>query len=870
MKKEKKSIRRKTTVLLLITALLALASAGAVSIYSLYSMKHISVDSSRQLGQTAAENAEKALEKLAAENLQSMAVERAAYIEEKFATVEAYALGIAALAGDIYEYPEKYPDREVALPLPDSTELAAQLLWSEKLTGQERGLPSATKELRKLGNIQDLLVQYNAQNDMVSSTYIATESGWMIQADYIAYSKYEENEPQPVLPMSYEAAGRQWYRWAKDSIPGQIIYTDVIKDIHEGGNCIVCATPVYYNGEVVAVAGVGSYLETVNNAVLNTTIGQEGYAFLVNEKGQVMVSGKEQGEIAACAEQEKDLRKSSNDVLSDVAVKMVAGHTGSLKLILDGREVYLAYAPLHRLGWSFVTVIDVAEVIAPAEESQNMILALTEDVAIKQNTAIKKMLISFVTVMLVVMLFICCGGTLFSRKLTAPIRKLTEEVGRLDGGNLDRQIQIATGDEVEELGNAFNKMTAQIKSYVENLASVTAEKERIRTEIQVASRLQADMLPKADEIFPNRTDFTLSAFMMPAIGVGGDFYDFFLLDEDRLALVMADVSGKGVPAALFMVVSRILIKSRLLSAGRDWSKVQYSENFLSCVVEEINDILCTNNKNGMFVTAWIGVLTLSTGELVFVNAGHCHPLICHKNGICEYNDSFGGLILAGMEGSTYKQCRIRLRQGDTLMLYTDGVTEATNLQKKLYGEAKLKLVAEKLGRTGITPEKLIEAVWKDVDDFQKGGEQFDDITLLAVTYHGQGYVEKTGKPDIKNIWEFADFVEKELNKKGVSMKTIVKILMAVDEIFSNICYYSGATEVTVGIKIDEQIITLFFEDNGTPYNPMEKPDPDVEELLHQQKEGGLGIYLVKKRMDEIKYEYIGGRNRLTISKNADI
>lgn len=872
MTKRKKKIGHKVNRLLLIMVSVTMLFSGGVSICSLYSMKGISTESSRKLGQTAAEDAEKALEELAVDNLQTTAVERAAYIEEKFAEVEAYVLGIAAQAQDIYEYPEKYPDREVGLPVQGSAELAAQLLWSEGLqTGEtvQSGIPVATEELRKLGNIQDLLVQYNAHNDMVSSTYIATESGWMIQADYIAFSKYEAEN---VLPLPYEAADRQWYRWAKEGIPGQIIYTDVIRDIHEGGDCIVCASPVYCNGEVVAVAGAGSYLETVNNAVLNTTVGQAGYAFLVNEDGQVMVSGREEGETAAYAERRVDLRESDNAELAKAAARMTAGHTDSLKLTLDGREVCLAYAPLHRLGWSFVTVIDVEEIVAPAKESQDRILALTEEVAAKQDGAIRRMLLSFVAVMAAVMLFICLSGSLFSRKLTDPIRRLTGEVARIDGGNLDCRIHIATGDEVEDLGNAFNGMTAQIQSYIKNLANVTAEKERIRTEIQVASRLQADMLPRAEGVFTDRTDFTLAASMTPAKGVGGDFYDFFLLDEDRLALVMADVSGKGVPAALFMVVSRTLIKSRLAAACREWAEGQEKENLLAHVAEEINESLCANNKNGMFVTAWIGVLTLSTGELAFVNAGHCRPLLRHRDGSCAYDVSLGGLVLAGMEGAPYKQSVIRLRQGDTLMLYTDGVTEATSLQNELYGEERLIAVAEDFGKAAIMPGELLQAVWRDVDAFQKGTEQFDDITMLAVTYHGRGFAEKTGKPDMEHIGEFAAFVEEYLKKKGVSIKTIVKVQMAVDEIFSNICYYSGAGEVTVEIGVEEtdkRTVVLCFEDDGVPYNPLEKPDPDVEELLEQRKAGGLGIYLVKKRMDRVGYEYKYNRNRLSVFKNEE-
>ena len=857
MAAKKKRIGRKVSGLLLWLVLITMLLAGGISVYGLYSLKDISMESSMTLGQTAAIDAETALEEMAVGQLQQIAVEKAAYIEEKFMTVEAYVLGIASLATNIYDYPDRYPNRSVQLPVQDSSKLEAQLLWSSSLATQtgmaQPGRPAFTEELLKLGNVQDLLVQYNAQNDMVSSTYIATESGWMIQADYIAFSKYGEDGK--ILP--YEAAERQWYKWARDGLPGKVIYTEVIRDIHEGGDCIVCASPVYHNGEVVAVAGVGSYLETVNNAVLDTVIGEGGYAFLVNEKGQVVVSGRSEGVTAAYAEQEVDLRQSSNVQLAKAAARMVNGWSESMRLTLDGREVYLAYAPLHSLGWSFVTVMDVAEIIAPAQAGQERILALTDEAATRQNQAIRQILIIFAAALAAATIFVSLFGTLYSRKVTEPICRLTNEVAKIDGGNLDYRIHITTGDEVEDLGTAFNHMTAQIQNYVVNIAAVTAEEERIRTEIQLASQLQADMLPDAEGAFSDKTEFLLAASMTPAKGVGGDFYDFFLLDDDHLVLVMADVSGKGVPAALFMVVSRTLIRSCITG-----------DIPLEQAAEEINDRLCSNNKNSMFVTAWLGVLTLSTGDIAFVNAGHCRPLIRRQDGICRFETTLSGLVLAGMEGLTYRKGNIRLHQGDTLLLYTDGVTEATSLRKELYGEERLKAVAQEPGE--LTPDELLKKVWLDVDCFQRDAEQFDDITMLAVTYQGVGFREKTSDPSMECIGEFAEFVENELREQGVSVKTIMKLRMTIDEIYSNICYYSGATEVTLGVRVVEdqepesRTVMLYFEDDGIPYNPLDRPDPDVEELLEQRTEGGLGIYLVKKRMDWVTYEYLSGRNRLTV------
>lgn len=868
----KKRIRNKINRLLLVMVSASMLVVGAISIYSLHSMKRISTDHGTKLGETASDDAESALENLAVDNLRQLTEEKAAVIEEKFITVETYVLGIAAQAQNIYEHPEQYPDREVALPVPDSNILAAQLLWSEELenelSAESDAPPPLTEEVLKLGNIQDMLVQYNANNEMVSSAYIATESGWMIQADYIAYSKYNVTNVTADLrhPLFYEAKDRQWYKRAREMGAGQIIYTDVINDIHGGGKGIVCASPVYCEDKLVAVAGIGSYLETIYDAVLDMDIGEGGYAFLVNENGQVLVSGKADGETAAYAEQIVDLRESNNIMLAQAVINMVSGEHGSAELTLDGREVYLTYAPLRNLSWSLVTVMDETQVIAPANESQQSILALNEEMSEKQGRSIRYVYGAFIVALICITLFVCACGTHFSGRLTAPLRSLTDEVTRWDGSDLEQHIDLETGDEIEDLGSAFNGMIGQIKEYVDNLSSVTAEKERIRTEIQVASHLQADMLPEVEGIYADRNDFTLAASMVPAKGVGGDFYDFFLVDEEHLALVIADVSGKGVPAALFMVVSRTMIRSRLAAIGS-------GKNALSGAVEEINNSLCENNKDLMFVTAWIGVLNIVNGEVDYVNAGHCRPLIRRKDGSCEYDTTFCGMMMAGMEKTTYRQGQLKLNKGDLLFLYTDGVTEATGPAQELYGEERLLKTVDNAGI--IPPDELLNIVWEAVDGFRGEEPQFDDITMLAVTWQGQGFEELTDIPVMKNMQEFINFVEAVLNENGIPVKTAVKIQVTVDEIFSNICYYSGATEVTLGIRVDEKKadgksvgheIVMYFEDDGIPYNPLDRPDPDVAEMMGRRKEGGMGIYLVKKRMDRVEYEYINDRNRLTVYK----
>lgn len=285
-------------------------------------------------------------------------------------------------------------------------------------------------------------------------------------------------------------------------------------------------------------------------------------------------------------------------------------------------------------------------------------------------------------------------------------------------------LDIHTGDEVENLSHALKRMERDINGYIENLTYVTAEKERIGAELSVATHIQASMLPCIFPAFPNRREFDIYATMTPAKEVGGDFYDFFLVDDDHLAVVIADVSGKGVPAALFMVIAKTLIKDHTQS-GKPPEEV----------FTEVNRQLCEANDENLFVTAWMGVLEISTGKLVYVNAGHNPPVIGRKNGETEFLRSRPGFVLAGLDFTKYRAGSLELMPGDLLYLYTDGVTEAMNTAQELYGEERLKRTLD--ANVSAAPEEIFKAVKKDLDDFVADAPQFDDITMLAMRYLGR-------------------------------------------------------------------------------------------------------------------------------------
>lgn len=305
-----------------------------------------------------------------------------------------------------------------------------------------------------------------------------------------------------------------------------------------------------------------------------------------------------------------------------------------------------------------------------------------------------------------------------------PVEKLSEFTTEITKtGNFGKQeIEIKTGDEIEALGQSFNYMMERLEDYIKDLTVVTAEKERIGAELNVATQIQSSMLPCIFPAFPDRDELDIYATMTPAKEVGGDFYDFFMVDERHVAIVIADVSGKGVPAALFMVIGKTLIKDHT-QPGRD----------LGEVFTEVNNILCESNDNGMFITAFEGVLDLVTGEFRYANAGHEMPFIYRKDGGYEAYKIRPGFVLAGMENIKYKEQKIQLNIGDKIFQYTDGVTEATDKDNQLYGMDRLhKVLNEKC--LDCNPEQTLKLVKEDIDAFVGDNDQFDDITMLCLEY----------------------------------------------------------------------------------------------------------------------------------------
>ena len=310
-------------------------------------------------------------------------------------------------------------------------------------------------------------------------------------------------------------------------------------------------------------------------------------------------------------------------------------------------------------------------------------------------------------------------------KIIRPIVVITDETSHFaeHHGELSGNIKkIKNHDEIGTLAKSVERMSVDMNRYIEDLTHATAEKERLGAELNVATQIQADMLPRVFPPFENHDEIELFATMNPAKEVGGDFYDFYMIDDSHFAVVVGDVSGKGVPAALFMVITKTLLKDTALHSLSP-----------AKIFTDVNNILCEGNETGLFVTCWLGIVDVKTGEMTFANAGHTAPIIFSDDKV-EYLSSKPNLMLAGLENTKYENHTVSLKKGDRLFLYTDGVTEATNFSNELYGEKRLLDFMKTLG--GCNSEQIVKRVYNDIESFVEDAPQFDDITMLEMCYRG--------------------------------------------------------------------------------------------------------------------------------------
>ena len=437
---------------------------------------------------------------------------------------------------------------------------------------------------------------------------------------------------------------------------------------------------------------------------------------------------------------------------------------------------------------------------------------------------------------------------LIKRVIINNLKKINDTLGRITEGDLNVTVDVRSNEEFSSLSDDINSTVTTLKRYISEAAA------RIDKELEYAKQIQLSALPTN---FPQDDDHRIYAQMIAAKEVGGDFYDFYKLSHSTVAFLAADVSGKGIPAAMFMMTAKTILKD-LAERG-----LAVNEIFT-----QANEKLCENNESGMFVTAWMGILDLKTGNVQFANAGHNPPLLKRADGSFEYLKTRAGFVLAGMEGIRYRAGEITLNPGDRLFLYTDGVPEATNTENTLYGEQRL---IEFMNRNAsMEATQLLPALKGDIDQFVGDAPQFDDITMLMLDYKPAApMAEKTFPAKTDALPDVLGYVEQALEQFGCPMKTQMAICVALEEVFVNVAHYAygeGEGDMTLGIGFRDGTVTFRMTDKGVPFDPLQKPDPDITLSAEEREIGGLGIFIAKKTMDTIGYTYENGENILTMTK----
>lgn len=635
-----------------------------------------------------------------------------AYIaDDMFADLKSDVMTMQTLAQQLFSHKDTITPHPFSLPdASKNGQPTAQVL-------HEKGVDyKNSKYLGVAAHMSESMIAMYKSSGKLSNCFIGLADGTHICIDEQSANKFDENGTLSDFPVRE----RPWYISAAEK--KQLCFSGIEYDTYTRKLCVTCSAPVIVDGELYGVVGADIFLDAMDDYVKNAA-NSTGLLCVINNEGQVIFSsdGGSAFKVETAANA-SDLRKSANTELADFVTNSLKQRTDLTQITVNNKPYYAAGAPMETVGWTVVTLVDKQATEVPAQQMIDQYDEINRNAqdAFDESSAWSKT----TTMVMIALLLILGSATALwvASKIVKPVETMTNDI--IDGGKTGKLFEMKdiykTNDEIEVLAQSFDDLTKKIVQYIKDITQITKEKERIGTELELARKIQADMLPNIYPAFPDRPEFDIYASMRPAKEVGGDFYDFYLIDKDHLGMVIADVSGKGVPAALFMMMSRILIKN--------YAMMGYSP---AQVLEQTNNSICMNNKEDMFVTVWYGVLEISTGKITAANAGHEFPIIKKQGGKYELLQDKHGFVIGGMEGMKYAEYEIQLDSGEMLFLYTDGVPEATDSENNMYGTDRLLEAMNSKEHTD--PLELLGSITDNVDQFVGEADRFDDMTMLAVT-----------------------------------------------------------------------------------------------------------------------------------------
>ncbi len=615
-----------------------------------------------------------------------------------------------------------------------------------------------------------------------------------------------------------------------------------------GGNELMTtySVPFYRpNGKTDSLIGVITAdvsLKWLQEVVSQVKIFETGFAFLISETGTIITYPDTnyvmKESIFSLAEKFKD------PDLKKVGEEMIAGHEDFVPIssaLFKGKS-WVYYTHLKNNNWSLGFVFPENELYADLYKlNQTLILMAAIGLAL----------------LLILIIVI-------SNRVTRPLHALAMIAEGFGTGNFDIDIPPSqSSDEVGSLNKSFVRMQTALKKYVENLKLTTSAKEKIESELKIAREIQMGMIPGKFPAFPGRKEFDIYGFIEPAKEVGGDLYDFFFIDDDRLCFAIGDVSGKGTPAALFMAVTTTIMRAEGQIAGLNTSSI----------IERMNTYLCNNNEGNLFVTLFLGILNVPTGEVEYVNAGHNKPFVIKSNGVVSELDTSHCIPLGINLNLSHTTNTFKLEKGDTIFLYTDGVSEAFNIHDQQYSIKKISELL--LNLANHAPIELIHHIVDDVKAFSHDTEQSDDISVLAIQYYGKQLL-KTSPPDyqlviknsITNLSSISENITQLCNNWKLTTEVCNRVNLVVEELISNTIFY-GYTDtlehdIILNLMCDKDTISIEIIDDAKEFNPVEQPSTGTNSAITEREIGGMGIHLVKNLTDSFTYHRIGNQNSIKI------
>ena len=707
-------IQQKIFNVFLITLLLVTVAFLSVIAYQTKALDRIVSESNVKQQETVSNVTSQLMNSVINDSLQKTTGLEAYIAGELFVNLRTKVSLIGEFLQYVAENPLAYPDYMINPPdAANDGILVPQVFYEEKVDPED---PRITSRVGLFGNVASLMVSlYNTGG--VNSLFIGSPDGFFIILDEVSGLKFNEDGSVQTFPVTK----RPWYTGAIEK--GGVFFSDVEEDTFSDNIGIVCSIPVYSKGKLIAVVGADLFVNSMSDYIESTA--QEGiFSCIINSEGHVVFAPKSQDMFSISAK-DVDMRLSEEKNLAAFISDAIDGNAAVQIVNVGGKDYYMVSAGIDEIGRTLISVVDKAMTETPANTIVEQFGIITAEATEVFENGLSKSRATIFVILGIIFVLGTASALILAGRIVNPLAKMTKRISELSDDKLlfEMEDSFRTKDEIEVLAKSFATLSGRTVDYIKQITRITAEKERIGAELNVAAKIQADMLPRIFPPYPNTKEFDLFASMTPAKEVGGDFYDFFMVDDSHIALVMADVSGKGVPAALFMVIAKTLIKDRTLQGGTPAE-----------ILGDVNAQLCEGNEASLFVTVWLAIIDLKTGEGMAANAGHEHPALRHKDGefhLVEYRHS---PAVAVMEGMKFKEHSFHLEPDDTVFVYTDGVPESNDRNNKLFGNERM---LEALNRDpGADPKTILQNVTDGISEFIGDAEQFDDTTMLCFRYKG--------------------------------------------------------------------------------------------------------------------------------------